>query len=139
MSYICGVYFMTYSLIVGYLRRYVMNASLFFRIFIPTLLVNIMISGGKQRRVRGVHGWKQRKLRIWAWRIGFVYSIMDILLMFFSSEPLINRMFTFVLFITCIFFMPLFSQLNTCDCCGHCMYWHTLYSNKCPHCGEKIS
>lgn len=104
-----------------------MDTSFFFRCFIYTLLVSIMAYGGIPR-----------KIGIFAWRIGIVYSVIDLLLIFFVSEPLVNRMFTFLLLIQCIFSMPLLSPLNTCDFCGYRMYWHTIYSNKCPYCGEKI-
>lgn len=104
-----------------------MGALFFFRCFIYTLLVSVMVYGGKLR-----------KIGIFAWRIGMVYSVIDLLLIFFLSEPLVNRMFTFLLLIQCIFIMPLVSPLNTCGFCGRRMYWHTIYSDKCPYCGEKI-
>lgn len=105
----------------------IMSISFFFRCFIYTLLVSIMIYGGNLR-----------KIGIFAWRIGIVYSIFDLILVFFISEPWGNRTFTFLLLLQCILVMPLVSPLNTCDFCGHRMYWHTIFSNKCPHCGEKI-
>lgn len=104
-----------------------MNISFFFRCFIYTLLVSIMVYGGNLR-----------KIGIFAWRIGIVYSIFDLILVFFISEPWGNRTFTFLLLLQCILVMPLVSPLNTCDFCGHRMYWHTIFCNKCPHCGEKI-
>lgn len=104
-----------------------MGILFYFRCFMYSLLVSIMV-----RR------WKLRKIGIFAWRIGIVYSVLDLILVFFVSEPLENRMFTFLLLFQCIFVMPLVWPLNTCDFCGHRMYWHTIFSNKCPHCGVKI-
>ena len=104
-----------------------MSVSFFFRCFIYTLLVSIMVYGGKLR-----------KIGIFAWRIGLVYSIFDLILVFFISEPWENRTFTYLLLLQCILVMPLVSPLNTCDFCGHRMYWHTIFSSKCPHCGKKI-
>lgn len=48
-----------------------MNISFFFRCFIYTLLVSIMVYGGNLR-----------KIGIFAWRIGIVYSIFDLILVF---------------------------------------------------------
>lgn len=93
-----------------------MSVSFFFRCFIYTLLVSIMVYGGKLR-----------KIGIFAWRIGLVYSIFDLILVFFISEPWENRTFTFLLLLQCILVMPLVSPLNTCDFCGHRMYWHTIF------------
>ena len=62
-----------------------MNISFFFRCFIYTLLVSIMVYGGNLR-----------KIGIFAWRIGIVYSIFDLILVFFISEPWGNRTFTFI-------------------------------------------
>lgn len=104
-----------------------MDTPFYFRCFIYALLVSTMVYGGKLR-----------KAGILAWRTGIAYSVLDLVLLFFVSEPLINRTFTILLLIQCILIMPLVSPLNTCNFCGHRLYWHTIYSNKCPYCGERI-
>lgn len=103
-----------------------MNIPFLFRCCIYALLVSAMVYGGKLR-----------KIGILAWRIGIFYSGLDLILIFFISEPLVNRTFTFLLLLQCGLVMPLVSPLNTCNFCGRRMYWHTIYSNKCPYCGNK--
>lgn len=104
-----------------------MDTPFFFRCFVYALLVSVM-----------VYGEKLRKIGIFAWRIGIVCALFDLILIFFLPEPLVNRTFTFLLLIQCILVMPLVSPLNTCNFCGRRMYWHTIYSNKCLYCGKKI-
>ena len=69
-----------------------MSVSFFFRCFIYTLLVSIMVYGGKLR-----------KIGIFAWRIGLVYSIFDLILVFFISEPLGKQDFYIFIVITMYF------------------------------------
>ncbi len=78
------------------------------------------------------------KKGIIAWRIGCILIVFDLILMFFISEPWENRTYTLLLSIFILIVMPLLSQKTTCVFCGRRTYWHTLYSNKCPHCGKKI-
>lgn len=104
-----------------------MDIAFFLRGFIYAFLAAIMVYGGKAY-----------KKGILAWRIGSVFSILDLVSFFFVSGTFENRVFTFLLLIQCFFFMPILSPLNICSSCGRRMYWHTIYSNKCQYCGKKI-
>lgn len=103
-----------------------MTIMFYVRVIIFGILVSFMI----------YKRWK--KIAIYAWRVGFIYSVLDLSMILFISLPLTEWMYSFMLLFQCVFSMPLLSQHNTCDFCGHRMYWHTLYSNKCPNCGKKV-
>lgn len=56
-----------------------MDTPFFFRCFVYALLVSAM-----------VYGEKLRKIGIFAWRIGIVCALFDLILIFFLPEPLVN-------------------------------------------------
>lgn len=103
-----------------------MTVIFYIRFFLYVTLVSVMVSVNKERQKRGIY----------AWRFGSIFVVLDILSMFFYSEPLGNRMFSALLLLQCFLFMPLLSQISTCNHCGRRTYWSEIVSNKCPHCGE---
>ena len=85
-------------------------------------------------------GWKYRKPGIFAWRTGCAVSMLRVIQICLTPDPLLvlNEAYTFQLMIICFIIMPLLSQVSVCDSCGCRIYWRPLFSSRCSHCGEKL-
>lgn len=85
-------------------------------------------------------GWKYRKLGIFAWRTGCAVSMLRVIQICLTPDPLLvlNEIYPFTLMIICFIIMPLLSQVSVCDSCVRRIYWRPLFSSRCSHCGEKL-
>lgn len=79
------------------------------------------------------------KRNIISWRIGIIFLIAYIFYLLNGKNiTTTNLAHVIVFFGICTIFFPFFSTQNTCKHCGNRFYFHSLYSNKCPNCGESI-
>ena len=85
-------------------------------------------------------GWKYRKLGIFAWRTGCAVSMLRVIQICLTPDPLLvlNEAYTFQLMIIGFIIMPLLPQVSVCDSCGRRIYWRPLFRSRCSHCGEKL-
>ena len=85
-------------------------------------------------------GWKYRKPGIFAWRTGCAVSMLRVIQICLTPDPLLilNEAYTFQLMIIGFIIMPLLSQVSVCDSCRRRIYWRPLFSSRCSHCGEKL-
>ena len=88
-----------------------------------------------------ITGWRRPKLYrigVAVWKIGTVLSVIDLVSLLFTSEPIASRLYSIFLLFECAVAMPCWSQLGVCGSCKRRIYWRPFISNKCRRCGGEI-